>query len=450
MLKKYVCVIEFIQGGLRTTCVNAEAVSHRVIPFAPGDEPKAAKELGAFCGAAARKACVVVLFPRAACVTGIFRFPSIDPREVRDMATLQFVRSTPHKREDIVVGAKSLKRLSATSSLVAGVMTTKDALKPCLDILEQAALSPDLLTVNTVRLLTLSRAAWGNEVRAEGRVIGAALDGALNWGLIAGGDLVFSREEPDGADMEASFGAFVDHGRKEFPDLSIQEGVLIGDLERAGGSRRMSGVAIEVRDLASLVRTAVERSAFELSPVAYLDLLFARDPGDTACDLSPEYIKVKRQRSKVRSLAVHLAIIAGIFLAGLLLRAGAEWQQRMAVVVALRTAVGNAAVRVKELEDKARKTAAFEKQVSERVLVSEVLQRLSKSIPLGVRLNEADIKEGSLNIQGEAAGLEEAQAFLKALASAEGFRDVRLESIDKRPTEAAEVVSFRMKMKVQR
>jgi hypothetical protein len=75
---------------------------------------------------------------------------------------------------------------------------------------------------------------------------------------------------------------------------------------------------------------------------------------------------------------------------------------------------------------------------------------LSKSIPPGVRLNEADLKEGILNIQGEADGLEAAQGFLTALASAEGIRDVRLEGIDKRPTEAAQVVSFRMKMKVQR
>jgi Tfp pilus assembly protein PilN len=194
----------------------------------------------------------------------------------------------------------------------------------------------------------------------------------------------------------------------------------------------------------------MEQSAFDLAPVAYLDLLLARDDRDAAFDLSPECLKAERDRSKFRSLVVHLAMIAGIFLAGLFVRAGMEWHQRRVASDSLRTALASASTGIKELEDKVRRVAAVERLVSERVLVSAVFQSLSKNIPPGVRLNDADLKDGVLNIQGEADGLEAAQAFLTALASIDGFRDVRLEGIDKRPTEAAQVVSFRMKIKVQR
>jgi Tfp pilus assembly protein PilN len=217
-----------------------------------------------------------------------------------------------------------------------------------------------------------------------------------------------------------------------------------------GVSRQISGVTIEVQELSSLVRSARERSAFDLSPIAYLDLLLAQDDRDMSFDLSPENLRTERDCSKARSLAAHFAIIAGIFLAGLLLRAGLEWHQRSAVVVSLRTALESTSTRVKELEDKAQRVAAVERQVSDRILVSAVFQSLSKNIPPGVRLNDADLKDGILNILGEADGLEAAQALLTALASAEDFRDVRLEGIDKRPSEAAQVVSFRIKLKVQR
>lgn len=380
----------------------------------------------------------------------IFRFPSSDPLEVLNMATLQFVRSTPHKRADLAVDAKILESPSPNHSLVLGVMTTRDMLKPYLNILEQARLKPDVLTVNAQRLVSLSRAVWSNDFREEARVIGLGLDGALYWGLVAGGVLMYSHEEQDGADVVSSFGSFADYCRKEFPNTRIQDGILLGNSDRVGVSRQISGVTIEVQELSSLVRSARERSAFDLSPIAYLDLLLAQDDRDMSFDLSPENLRTERDCSKARSLAAHFAIIAGIFLAGLLLRAGLEWHQRSAVVVSLRTALESTSTRVKELEDKAQRVAAVERQVSDRILVSAVFQSLSKNIPPGVRLNDADLKDGILNILGEADGLEAAQALLTALASAEDFRDVRLEGIDKRPSEAAQVVSFRIKLKVQR
>ena len=444
-----VCIVEFMPGSLRTTCVFANAVSHRVIPCAPGEELGAAKELHSFVGAASRRSRVIVLIPTETSIMSVFRFPSSDLREVHHMAALQFVRSTPHKLEDIAVAAKILKKVSPHHSLVAAVMTTKDKLTPYLVILEQARLKPDVLTVSTARLAALSHAVWGDAVPGEGRIIGLCLDGALSWGLVARGQLLYSRVDEDGDAVESACGSFADQCRKEFPDLRIPEGILLCSPDRSGVSRRISGVALEIRELASLVRTTSDRSAFGLAPVAFLDHIMARDDMPTVFDLSPDQLKIARDRSKVRSLIAHFAIIAGIFLAGIFVGTGGEWHRRIAAVDSLHAALKRTSTRVKALEDQARRVATVERHISERIRVSAVLQDLSQNIPPGVRLNEADLEEGNLDLQGEADSLDAVQVFLTALASAERITDVRLEGIDKRPTATAQIVSFRMKMRVR-
>jgi Tfp pilus assembly protein PilN len=103
---------------------------------------------------------------------------------------------------------------------------------------------------------------------------------------------------------------------------------------------------------------------------------------------------------------------------------------------------------VKALEEKARITASVEKNIGQRVAVSSLFSDISRLLPKGARLNQANFREGNLELQGEADDLGVLQDFQKSLAGTPRFREVRLEGIDKRPTEAAQTVMFRMTMKV--
>ena len=105
---------------------------------------------------------------------------------------------------------------------------------------------------------------------------------------------------------------------------------------------------------------------------------------------------------------------------------------------------------VKDLESKSRLISAFEKYAAEHVPFSVVMDNITKIIPKEVRLNQISLKEGVLNLQGDADNLDAAHAFQTGLSQAGCFQKVKLEGIDKRPTETAEVVSFRMTMEVKR
>ena len=125
-----------------------------------------------------------------------------------------------------------------------------------------------------------------------------------------------------------------------------------------------------------------------------------------------------------------------------------DFHQRTEVVVALQGAIDRESARVKELEEKSRVVSAVESHFSSGVPISSVMASLSKILPAGARLTEVELRDGTLNIHGEADDLDTARSFQSAIESAGVFKNVRLEGIDKRPTESSQIVMFRMNMKV--
>jgi Tfp pilus assembly protein PilN len=381
---------------------------------------------------------------------GTFRLPSQDHAELLNMAEFQFMRSTPHQRSDMVVDVKFLEMASPTQSLVAGAMAMKDLLKPYADILKEAGLTPEVMTVNTQRLLPLARVVWGDALNGDGRVLGLCIDNGLWLGFFARGDMLFSREERQNNDMDSALGGFIEYCHKEFPGTPVREGMLLGDRKDTGMARMAAGVRISVQELSSMVRTPGEQAAFELSAIAYLDLLLAQDDRAVPFDFSPGEIKAERNRVKTNRLTRHVIVLAVMVLSGFLLLGLGRLQKEMSGINALRRAIERESANVKALEAKAGITANVRKHVSEKIAVSSLLADISRLLPKGARLNQAEFREGVLNLQGEAEDLAALQDFQKSLAGTSWFHDVRLEGIDKRPTETAQKVMFRMTMRVQK
>lgn len=440
---KKVCVIESVPDAIRVCCVGGDLTYH-VIPCPAGDEAASVKKLRSLVPAGRHR--VIALAPRMACFMRMFHLPSQDPAELLGMVQFQFARTTPHKSADIVVDVKVLEQEPKSRSLVAGAMMAKDQLTPFTDMLDRAGIHPDVMTVNTQRLVPLAHVVWPEAIHGAGRVLGVYVSGGLLLGFFIKGEMVFSREEKFFGDKDSVLSAFLEYCAKEFPETSVKEIRLLGDREETGMSRTFSGIRIDVQELSLLVRTAQERLAFELSPVAYLDLLLAKDEKSKPFDLSIEKLKARRESMKVRSWGMHIGIIVVLLISGLILSGWSTACREIRASHALQAAVANDSARVKDLEQKSLLLATLETRLATPVTTG-LLAELSKSLPLAAHLNRIDMNNGELNIQGEADGLESVRAFQAALGHSTVFHDVRLDSIDKRPTESAQVVMFRISMK---
>ena len=132
--KKGVCVIEYAQDVIRVTAVSG-TVKYHVIPLQPGDEDKAAAELAVFMRRyPARR--VMALSPRTFCVIGTFRLPSHDHDELLKMVQFQFSRSSPYKKEDLLVDVKVIDEAPPSKTVVSGAMMVRERLMPFVDILK--------------------------------------------------------------------------------------------------------------------------------------------------------------------------------------------------------------------------------------------------------------------------------------------------------------------------
>ena len=444
--KKGTCVIEYAQDSIRVTAVN-KSVQHQAIAIVQGQEEDAAKKLASFLRQN-RVARIVALSPRTSCLVATFRLPSNDHDELLKMVEFQFSRSSPYKKEDLLVDVRILEAVPPGKSLVSGAMMVRDRLTPFLEILKKAGITPDVITPNSQRLLPLAKIIWENFFIAEGKILGLWLNGTFSLSLFVKGDIYFSREESQSSGN--TINAFIEYCQQEFPAITIMDGLFLGTPDQTGHKRAISGVLINVEELSNYVRTARHQAAFEQSPTAFLDLLLTGDPHAKVFDLSPVSIKTKRIRLQQKKLIVHGAVILFLLLFGLLLQTLSSFHQRTLFISVLNDAISQASVQVKGLEEKSRLVASVESYMASRLSVSAILVSLSKILPLGVHLTSFDFKDGQLNIRGEADDLDAARSFQGALQSARTFQSVRLEGIDKRPTETAQIIVFSMTMKVVR
>jgi Tfp pilus assembly PilM family ATPase len=191
--KKGTCVIEYAQDSIRVTAVN-KSVQHQAIAIVQGQEEDAAKKLASFLRQN-RVARIVALSPRTSCLVATFRLPSNDHDELLKMVEFQFSRSSPYKKEDLLVDVRILEAVPPGKSLVSGAMMVRDRLTPFLEILKKAGITPDVITPNSQRLLPLAKIIWENFFIAEGKILWLWLNGTFSLSLFVKGDIYFSREE---------------------------------------------------------------------------------------------------------------------------------------------------------------------------------------------------------------------------------------------------------------
>jgi Tfp pilus assembly protein PilN len=180
---------------------------------------------------------------------------------------------------------------------------------------------------------------------------------------------------------------------------------------------------------------------------AWIAMAEAFDKGSGIFDLRDEESRREDEKRCLRVQLVLVAVILVLLAIGALVWGAARVYWEMAEINGMRSAINREAAQVKTLEAKASVVAGVEKYLSERVLASSVFGNIARLLPKEARLNQMDLKDGVVNLQGEAGSLETVQAFQQAIARVSIFQDVRLEGIDKRPTETAQTVMFRMTMK---
>jgi Tfp pilus assembly PilM family ATPase/Tfp pilus assembly protein PilN len=348
---------------------------------------------------------VVAILPRPMATLRVLEFPSLDPREIRDMVELQIGRLTPYSRDEMVADFKIIGSERAGYGQVFLAIAPASAARQRFGLPEECGLTVERLTVGTEALMHLA-------VLRERPDVGVLdLDSnAAEFCVRRAGQPVFSRTIPVGASALAArvgeeehrflqeFHRAVDSYRNENPGARLETvlttGAAFPSADWLDRLRAEAGVAMEVAapesDLSDEARgTLAQAAAAGVSLSAVLGA--ARAPGQLGLNLIPETVLSRRNLEKrARQLTgLGLLILALLTLASLALEG--RIVRRRNLLNELRRQVAETGPAAARVEKQTQQAMAAGARLDARKTAVRVLTELHALIPETVTLTAIQI-----------------------------------------------------------
>lgn len=390
---------------------------------------------------------VILLLPRYAAISRLFRLPSKDVQEIKNMVALYIGRESFSEWIDNIAYDWALIGFDKDGyALVSVFIMQKERVDRYVGILGKAGISPISVTLNTAGLLN-----WSKQNRAEIKESGTKCIYLLNadhdtfdFNLLLAGHSIFSRtfSLPDRLDPE-------------YPNRLNRELKVSIEL-----SRRLSGPffdhdsklyvtgtanALEGLDLEGCFQQPVERF-LKNTPVSYAAVVgMALEESSVGIDLTPQGVKKKNKQEKKFFVLkqcvrfVGLAAIAASILLCMAVNKKIDEMQELKRELVRSAALEKEAQGVRLLE-------FLEKDVLQNNYICDVLYELYRLTPEPVFLDD-------LKATG-ARGLEwtgtspDAQVLFRSMAVLERssyLKNVRIDYIDGQKNESDKKIKFKMR-----
>lgn len=283
---------------------------------------------------------VVAILPRPMATLRLLEFPSLDPREIRDMVELQIGRLTPYSRDEMVADFKIIGSERAGYGRVLLAIAPASAARQRFGLPEECGLTVERLTVGTEALMNVAA------LRDRPDVGVLDLDSnAAEFCVRHGGQPVYSRTIPVGVTALTQqtveeehrflqeFHRAVDGYRNENPGARLETvlvtGAALPSEDWLARLRTEAGVALETApvdsDLPEEARTTLAAAvAAGVSLSAVLGAV--RAPDQLGLNLIPETVLSRRTLEKRARQLTGL----GILVLALLTLASLALEGRMA------------------------------------------------------------------------------------------------------------------------
>lgn len=343
---------------------------------------------------------VVAILPRSLATLRVLEFPSLDPREIRDMVELQIGRLTPYSRDEMVTDFKLIGSERAGYGRVLLAIATASAARQRFGLPEECGLPVTRLTVGTEALMQLPA------LRDLPDIGVLDLDSnAAEFCVRRGGQPVYSRTLPIGLAALATrsveeehrflqeFHRAVDSYRNENSGARLETvwvtGAKLPSEEWLARLRVEAGVALDLAppesDLSEDLRATVASAAaagVSLSAV----MGAARAPGQLELSLIPETVQSRRKLEKrARQLTV-LGILLLALLAVAALAVEGRVARRQQLLTELRRQVAETGPAAALVEEQTRKALIAGSRLDARKTAVRVLSELHALIPETVTL----------------------------------------------------------------
>jgi len=389
---------------------------------------------------------LIVSFPRSQAIVRILELPSVDPRELKDMARLQALAGLPFQEEELVSDITVLSRDAKTGhSKVLLVIVRKSALAPYLELFESLGRWPHGFVLDTVGTDEFLRRR--KESVPSNYLHLRLKDGWLNVEVFKDGILASSRGIPFGP-KGLGPERVIQECQQSLAAADLRELQKIVVTRQAPGAEQDLELALE-KELGAPVESRSDRApdapsaSLSVTGAAHADLAAA------LMLLPPEILERQSRQSARRGVAsaaawlgIWLAVGAGIG-GGRLLRT--EW--RLSVLDAELKKLQPEAVKVSDTLEQA---ALLRSQADEGAAPLDILRELYRAAPQGVTLRTiARSPDGGVMIQGSAPRLSVVMDYVSGLQRSPLFSQIELHGSSLRNVQNVDSVDFQIQGEIK-
>ena len=460
--------IDFSSGSLKLAQVKAFPNKKEVINLKSHDirdlsDDAIAKLISAaFSELKIKNAAIVNVIPAQAAITKNIEIPSVDPKEIKEIVSLQAGRHTPYSREEIITDYINIGTYKHSYTKILLVIVSRNIVKRQFSVLEKAGLKLERVFFAPEGLAWSAQKLLGLNTENSPASILHIDDAFTDFVIVFKDKAMFIRSIPIGAlhlsaESEKYQMKFLEELKKSLEAYQSE------NIERSPAMLILTGATEE---LSSLEQTLNNYLRLPCKIIPYLKNIAVSAPAlDSACltkrisflnvltpllawnemnvDLLPEEIKLKqaveeRGKDLIRSGILIFAVFVLVFsiLVSKIYFKGAYLER-------LKTEFASVNRQAEALEKDFSKISTLRNYFSGRGYSLEVLAELYASVPEDLELNEIrfDI-EGAFSLRGTAATMSSVFSFVERLEKTKYFKDVKTRYTARRKEGLIDVTDF--------
>jgi hypothetical protein len=390
---------------------------------------------------------VILLLPRYAAISRLFRLPTKDMQEIKNMVALHISRESFCERADNIVYDWALIGFDKDGyALVSVFIMQKEMVNKYIRILEKAGISPLRVTLNTAGLLN-----WSKQNRAEIKESGAKCVYLLNadhdtfdFNLLLAGHSIFSRTFSLPGRLDPEYSNRLNRELKVSLELSRR---LSGQFFDHDGKLYVTGTAnaLEGLDLEGCFQQPVERF-LKNTPVSYAAVVgMALEDSSTGIDLTPQGVKKKNKQEKKLFFLKQGVRFVGLTAIAVSLLLCMVVNKKIGKAQELKIELARSAALEKEAQG-ARLLKFLEKDVLQNSYICDVFYELYRFTPELVFLDDFKATGGrGLEWTGTSPDVQVLFQFLAALERSSYLKNVRIDYIEGQKNENDKKIKFKMR-----
>ncbi|HEC69370.1 MAG TPA: hypothetical protein ENI31_03680 [Candidatus Omnitrophica bacterium] len=462
---------EFDNDSLRIAYLRSSALNREVVYFINKDISQlSSEEIVSFIKSQLskfkiKKAQVIYTISSHLVITRNIEVPSQDPKEIRDIISLQASRHTPYGREEIIADFVNIGTYRQSYTRILLVIVNRDVIRKQYEILKQAGFEPDKVSFSSESVVK-GLSYLLNLNKEDNPVCIIHIDSSFtDFNIVLKDKIIFLRSLPLGIqhlsiDKQENYKQFVEEVKASL-DVYKSE-----DIEAYPVRVLVTGIVEEVRDIADFLNSCLKVPTEVIPYLNYFSLSSeARENTSLTkicsflgvmssglvyealgVDLTPQEAKLKKlfeERSKevIKTGILILAffvVISGFFLGKVYLKD--------LFLKKLDKKFSQIHPQAEALEKEFSQIKVIKNYLSRRGYSLEVLAEIYKALPDEVRISELRFnRAGEITLKGTSSSMTAIFTFVEDLNKSNYFKEVETRYTTKRKEKDRDVTDFEIR-----